>query len=503
MYYDTKESDKELVEENSESITISSTSENIYKNFEVTNETPRKTTIKDRILKAIRQPIFTSSETTSVQSPVKNQLLAHQQTRFRRLAINVKDYRAKGINLKDNLAINATVKVIEKTLKTKYNERCDKKIIATTVTTNFNERDIPDELVFDLPVQNDNEQQKSERQITTKEVLFNKVKSHFSGTNNIAPKTFNTAFKGDEESEEFRIDQSQNSTTKKKVGRKKKLTDRQTVLRIDISSFVNKDKTLKNKQYITNLITFVTSIATKHNLIFTESDISNEVKIQLKMLRSNHYKKLKKRKRDSELWSTQIIDIKIECSLDPQIITDLSTDIHIFNVANIELYPISNTENTNNNSILSSTQSYPSVIDRDLNTTDVKPIINISLSPNNETISNNNNDQSNTTNSFEVLFAKKSEVVILDEENIRVKFDFDIVHHLLNKNNVRNIKRVADCIRVVKRQLIQWKIPEQRIQWSTIFRSFDKRLSTIHFSDTTRDSQQISFSFKLDGIQQN
>ncbi|CAF1322398.1 unnamed protein product, partial [Didymodactylos carnosus] len=147
--------------------------------------------------------------------------------------------------------------------------------------------------------------------------------------------------------------------------------------------------------------------------------------------------------------------------------------------------------------------SYPSVIDRDLNTTDVKPIINISLSPNNETISNNNNDQPNTTNSFEVLLAKKSEIVILDEENIRVKFDFDIVHHLLNKNNVRNIKRVVDCIRVVKRQLIQWKIPEQRIQWSTIFKSFDKRLSTIYFSDTTRDGQQISFSFKLDAIQQN
>ncbi|CAF1082607.1 unnamed protein product [Didymodactylos carnosus] len=137
--------------------------------------------------------------------------------KFRRLAINVKDYRAKGINLKDNLVIHATVKVIENTLKTRYNERCHKKIIATIVKTNFNERDIPDELVFDLPVQNDNEQQKSDRQITTKELLFNKVKSHFSGTNNIAQKTFNTAFKDDQESEEFRIGQSQNSTTKKLI----------------------------------------------------------------------------------------------------------------------------------------------------------------------------------------------------------------------------------------------------------------------------------------------
>ncbi|CAF4283314.1 unnamed protein product, partial [Didymodactylos carnosus] len=109
------------------------------------DNTPRKTAIKDRILKAIRQPIFYFIATSKKTSTGDTQ-------KFKRLAINVKDYRAKGINLKDNLAIHATVKVIEKTLKTKYNERCDKKIIATTVKTNFNDRDIPDELVFDLPV---------------------------------------------------------------------------------------------------------------------------------------------------------------------------------------------------------------------------------------------------------------------------------------------------------------------------------------------------------------
>ncbi|CAF1020943.1 unnamed protein product [Didymodactylos carnosus] len=213
----------------------------------------------------------------------------------------------------------------------------------------------------------------------------------------------------------------------------------------------------------------------------------NEVKSQLNTLRSNHNKKLKKmRKRDSDLWSTKIIDIKVERLQNPQIIVDLSSDIHIFNtdIDNTQLYPILDTESAISNNILPSTELYPQLVDGDL-TTNVKTMTNIYPTLN------------NTANSFESLFAQKSEIVVLNEENIRVIFDYDIVHHLLDRTNTRNDIRVADCIRVIKQQLMQWKIAEERIQWSAIRQSFNKRLSTIQFSDRPSDNQQITFLFKL------
>ncbi|CAF4481004.1 unnamed protein product, partial [Didymodactylos carnosus] len=213
-----------------------------------------------------------------------------------------------------------------------------------------------------------------------------------------------------------------------KSGRKRKSKDYELILNVNISSFIEKDETLKDEDYITKLTTFVISVCKEKNLNCIESSVRKEVVNQLALLRSEHKKNCRKtKKRASDSWSSKIIHINLEIPLDLLFSAPvLFDDAYIFKLPDNDVPKLCMTTDDNDD---------------------------------------------NTNDSQNIHFMKNSSVEIISENIVQVIIEKDLIRRIIPNNQFSDEKMIINFIRAIKNQMMELNISEDRISSSSIRRA--------------------------------
>ncbi|CAF1484480.1 unnamed protein product, partial [Didymodactylos carnosus] len=382
----------------------------------------------------------------------------NQTTRLRSFTINICDFTQQGLKLNNKLTINATVRLIQETLKLKYDETCDRSVLTHIVKSSMiklaaqretNEENVKGEITLILSVQNIQKE---------KDNLKSKIQHHGKAFIDTSGRVFR-AIKSKLNTDEKTISSTVEDKKKKKAGRRRMLKENELIMKIDISSFIEKDESLQDEEHILQLIKFVKTIVTDNNLAFSTITIEKQIRNQLSKLKYQHVQARKSRKqRTSLLWPTKIIAIKL-ASQNDEIPNSLNKTF------------IFSTDSTN------------------IKDTNLNPLNHDEIDLHSFTL---DDISCLTDHNEEELFIGKSVVTILSEDDIRVSIDYSILSYLR-----RDDTTFANFIRTIKSRLIDLSISEQRINWSSIQKSLIKRLSVVQLSEDTQTNKIITFAFKL------
>ncbi|CAF1261815.1 unnamed protein product [Didymodactylos carnosus] len=388
--------------------------------------------------------------------------IQRDQKDIQSFTINVSDYTQKGIELNDTLAIAATVTLIERTLKSRHNEICNRDTLTNVIKSSMKklvqrrkeENNISGQMTLQLPVHSVEDDKETVRLKSKNPVkliisktgcVFDAIKGALTLDQPIA-----TTKATDEIDLTVGVEQS-NDKKKKKAGRKRVLKEDEIIVKIDISSFIERNESLKNEDYILQLIRFVMEIATDNNSTSTQHTIEKQIRSQLNKLRYTHKQNCKAGKKKKSLnWPTKVIAITLDIRQNEK----KTPETFVFSI------DMDDNKSLNN-------RHFSSFIHDDINC-------------------------SGDIITEEEVFGTKSTVTILSEDDVQVAIDSSIVSYMINDSI-----KLANFIRTIKSRLVNLGVAQGRINWTAIRRSLIRRVSTIVSTEELKAGEILNLTFKL------